>query len=73
VTIQIATDVPLDREPAPRPTRVDQAEYKTTRCPLCYQPLQQRIRGQWCARDKGWLVEEMRGGELRYSLWQGSS
>lgn len=51
------------------PTSAD--EYKATTCPLCLHPLEQRIRGLYCPRCKGWLVEEMHMGVLVYRLWQG--
>jgi hypothetical protein len=46
-------------------------EYRANTCPLCFGPLQKRVHGLWCARDRGWLVEEFRGGEIVYRLWQG--
>lgn len=29
-------------------------------CPLCKLPTWERIRGEWCPRCKGWLVEDWR-------------
>lgn len=69
--IPVATEAPVDLEPVVRPKPVDPAEYKATRCPICMGVLQQRIRGLYCIRDRGWLVEETSGGVLVYSLWQG--
>lgn len=71
VTIQFATETPLDLEPVPHPKPVDRLDYKATTCPLCLGPLQERIRGLYCVRDRGWLVEKLVDGVLVYSLWQG--
>lgn len=70
--IELETQAPLDHEPAASPQPVTQADYKADTCPLCYRPLDQRIRGLYCPRCRGWLVEETRGGALVYNLWQGS-
>lgn len=69
--IQLATEAPTDLEPVARPHVVDRQEYAGGACPLCYRNLDQRVRGLYCPRCKGWLVEETRGGILVYSLWQG--
>lgn len=74
MTIPVAPELRPDvapEAPAARPAPVTRAEYKAATCPVCFGPLQQRIRGLYCVRDKGWLVEETRGGILVYSLWQG--
>lgn len=74
MTIPIAHELLPDtapEEPAAKPRPVDPAEYQAATCPLCYGPLQQRIRGLYCIRDKGWLVEELRSGVLVHTLWQG--
>jgi hypothetical protein len=57
--------------PVARPTPVSRDEYKAATCPLCFGPLQQRVHGLWCPRDRGWLVESLKDGERVYSLWQG--
>lgn len=69
--IQVATEKPVDVEPVARPTPVAPSEYRSDTCPLCYRDLDQRIRGLYCPRCRGWLVEETRGGTLVYNLWQG--
>jgi len=58
--------------PIARPAPVDRDDYQATTCPLCLGSLDQRIRGLYCPRCKGWLVEELREGRLVYRLWQGS-
>lgn len=57
--------------PLSRPKPVPREEYVACTCPICFGGLDQRIRGLFCPRCKGWLVEELRDGRLVYSLWQG--
>ncbi len=62
MTIPVATQTPEIHDPG-KPQPVDRDQYRRTTCPLCLQPLQQRIRGLYCPRCKGWLDGT--------SLWQG--
>lgn len=58
--------------PASRPVPVDRDEHAASHCPICAGGLWQRIRGLYCPRCKGWLVEELHDGRTVFTLWQGS-
>lgn len=58
--------------PVRRLTLVDREEYRDETCPLCFRPLDRRVRGLYCPRCRGWLVVDVRGGTLTHALWQGN-
>lgn len=58
--------------PVARLTLVDRDEYAGETCPLCFRPLDRRVRGLYCPRCRGWLVVEAREGRQAHVLWQGT-
>jgi hypothetical protein len=69
--VTLETVAPVDVAPVAQPKPVPREEYVAATCPLCLGGLWQRIRGLFCPRCKGWLVEETHGGRVVHSLWQG--